>query len=427
MLRHLFTAWLCLFAGAAFACPEPPDDLTLQRMYVQPDRHQVYEQGMWAIWFDPAFFTQADAQITVDGLDSARCAALTDYGMRWPANIAAGVRFNVYLHVPGEDDGFGDYGWGNGVGGNDAGLPFMTLPRGATADLDNLSHEGFHVFQWEATSPGYVNDGDSGWFTETSAQWFMAERNPDGVDIHTTASTIAGNPQMSLWQGIYNREPKDPVHWMTDNRQYGMHLFIRYLGQIWGLPDAVVTAGFFDGTTLMPQEYLSRALGPADFATAWADFAALMTASFVEAPGTPMPDWELTPAQRNASLTERARVMAETPLTGIENDITLTVKIGADWASPPPRLRPRPWSYNVLRIAQPLKAGVVQFESDAAGQMILRLVARTGGVWILTPLDPGQPLNLSKADTAYIVVAWTPPIFEGAQTADYRIRIDQVP
>ena len=110
MLRHLITALLCLFAGAAFACPEPPDDLTLQRMYVQPDRHQVFEQGMWAIWFDPAFFTQANAQSTADGLDSARCAALTDYGMRWPANIAAGVRFNVYLHVPGEDDGFGDYG-----------------------------------------------------------------------------------------------------------------------------------------------------------------------------------------------------------------------------------------------------------------------------------------------------------------------------
>ena len=60
--------------SAATARPAPPDDLTLQRMYVQPDRHQVYEQGLWAVWYDPAFFTQADAQITADGLDSASCS-----------------------------------------------------------------------------------------------------------------------------------------------------------------------------------------------------------------------------------------------------------------------------------------------------------------------------------------------------------------
>ncbi len=427
MMRHFLTGLFCLIAGVVSACPVPPTGLTLQQMYVQPDQHQVYEQGMWAIWFDPAFFTFADAQITADGLDSARCAALTDYGMRWPANIAAGVRFNVYLHVPGEDDGFGDYGWGNGVGENDAGLPFMTLPRGVTADLDNLSHEGFHVFQWEATSPGYVNDGDSGWFTETSAQWFMAERNPDGVDIHTTASTIAGNPQLALWHGFYNPEPKDPVHWMTDNRQYGMHLFIRYLGEVWGLPDPVFTTGFFDGTTLMPQEYLSRAVGRANFATAFADFAALMTASFVEGPGAPMPDWELSRTQRDASLVERARIMAETPLAGVENDITLELKVGADWASPPARLRPRPWSYNVLRIVQPQGWGTVWFETQAPGPMILRQVIRQGSSWVIEPLEPGQTIDLTKADNAYLVLVWAPPIYDGAQTADYRIRIDPVP
>ncbi len=427
MLRHLITALLCLFAGAAFACPEPPDDLTLQRMYVQPDRHQVFEQGMWAIWYDPAFFTQADAQSTANGLDSARCAALTDYGMRWPANIAAGVRFNVYLHVPGEDDGFGDYGWGNGVGGNDAGLPFMTLPRGAHADLTNLDHEGFHVFQWEATSPGYINDGDSGWFTESSAEWFMSSRNPDADGIYTTASAVAGTPHLALWHGSYNPEPRDPLHWMTETRQYGIHIFLRYLTEVRGLTDAQMTTGFFDGTALTPQEYLSRALGPGVMQQAWADFAALMTASFIEGPGEPMPDWLLSPRQRDVSLIERARVMRETPDPQVENDIALTLKIGADWASPPLLLRPRPWSYNVLRIAQPHRAGIVWFQADGPGRMILRLVARTGDQWALTPLEPGQTLDLAKADSAFIVVTWAPPIFEGAQTAEYRIRIDPEP
>ena len=152
-----------------------------------------------------------------------------------------------------------------------------------------------------------------------------------------------------------------------------------------------------------------------------------MTASFVEGPGVPMPDWELRPQQRDVALAERARVMAETPLPGVENDITLTVKIGADWASPPPDLRPRPWSYNVVAIDQPHAAAVVRFDSDNTAQMQLRLVVRQGDGWVLTPFEPGQVVDLTHADTAYIVLAWTPPIFGGAATADYRIRIDPVP
>jgi hypothetical protein len=64
MLRHLFTGLFCLIASVVSACPAPPTELSLQQMYVQPDRHQVYEQGMWAVWYDPAFFTLADAQAT---------------------------------------------------------------------------------------------------------------------------------------------------------------------------------------------------------------------------------------------------------------------------------------------------------------------------------------------------------------------------
>jgi hypothetical protein len=424
-MRHAtLAAILSLCAGAALACPAPPGDLALQEIYVQPGRHQVHEQGMWAIWYDPAFFTPAEAQGTAEGLDSARCAALTDYGMRWPSNIAAGVRFNVYLHVPGQDDGFGPFAWGNGVGGNDAGLPFMTLPQGVHTDTSNLDHEGFHVFQWEASSPGFVNDGDSGWFIETAAQWFMAERDPGRVDIHMTASAIAATPHLSMWHGFYNARPKDPVHWITENRQYAMHLFIRHLGEVHGLPALTVTSGFFDGTTLLPQEYLAQALGQEVFAAAWADFAALMTASFVEGPGRPMPDWELDPRQRDASLAERARVMAEDPQRGVEHDVTLTLKSGSGWHEPSHLLRPRPWSWNVVRIAAPEGVQFVTLDGAAAPQMTLRLVTRRGDRWTILPHAPGQSVDLSKADTAYVIVALTPPNFTGAQPADYRIRLD---
>ena len=428
MPRLLFTALFCLAAGLGSACPVPPSGLTVQKLYVQPSLHRVQMQGMWAVWYNPAFFSPSEARTVAERLEDTRCVAMDDYGMQWPPNLAAGVRFNVYLHAPGEKDGFEGYAWENGVGSNhagsnDSGLPFMTLPRGAHADPSNLDHEGFHVFQWAANA----NDGDSGWFTEASADWFMSERTPDGADNYIAASAIAASPHLAMWHGFYNSEPQDPVHWITENRQYGMHLFLRYLSVIRGLPDVRMTAGFFDGTTLSPQEYLSQTLGAAQFAQAFADFTALMTASYVEGPGVTMPDWLLNPGQRDSGLAERARIMAESPLAEVENDIALTLRIGAGWASPPPALRPRPWSYNVVAIDQPSGSAIVKVEANHAAQMLLRLVVRQGDAWVLAPFEAGQVIDLTHADTAYIVLAWTPPIFGGAATADYRIRIDPVP
>jgi hypothetical protein len=423
-LKRMACMTLFLAATAAGACPKPPAAIATDPGFADPSRHVVVERGMWAIWYDPAFFATSDANATLEGLERARCAALTGAGMVWPSNLAAGLRFNVYLHVPGQNDGFGGYGWENGVGGNARNQPFMTLPRGPHADPLNLYHEGFHVFQWEATSPGFRNEGDAGWYIEATAQWFSARLLPDHIDNYPTASAIAGTPHLSLWHGFYNAQPQDPAHWMTETRQYGMHLFLIYLAQQTGLHDTTITSGFFDGTNLSPQEYLARSVGPDVMAKVWADFAALMTASFAGGSASPMPDWVLSPTQRDAAIAERARVMQDDPNPLVENDIAMTIAVGSDWVSPPDRLYPRPWSYNVIAISEPKGAAVLRLDSAALGPFHARLVTLRDGAWQIQPVATGGTIQLSGAQAAYLVLAWTPPTYGGAAPAPYRIRLD---
>jgi hypothetical protein len=78
----------------------------------------------------------------------------------------------------------------------------------------------------------------------------------------------------------------------------------------------------------------------------------------------------------------------------------------------------------VVRIAAPEGVQFVTLDGAAAPQMTLRLVTRRGDRWTILPHAPGQSVDLSKADTAYVIVALTPPNFTGAQPADYRIRLD---
>ncbi len=61
--------------------------------------------------------------------------------------------YNVYLHLT--DDDFPS-GWGNGQRIYINGYLFLTLPIGAHLDWVNVAHETFHVFQYSATSSGFV-------------------------------------------------------------------------------------------------------------------------------------------------------------------------------------------------------------------------------------------------------------------------------
>ena len=87
--------------------------------------------------------------------------------------VSAGYFYNVYIHKPGgPNDLFQPLGWGNGQGTDSNGFPFLTLPNGVLGDWLNDAHETFHIFQYNANSPGFASSGNSQWYIEASANWY---------------------------------------------------------------------------------------------------------------------------------------------------------------------------------------------------------------------------------------------------------------
>ena len=89
------------------------------------------------------------------------------------------------------------------------GLPFLTVPYGSLTS-PSIFHEGYHIFQYSANSPGFAYSGDTQWYIESSAQWYMANHFPFDIMTYPQAGAIIGNPQLALWHSFNNEAPDDP-------------------------------------------------------------------------------------------------------------------------------------------------------------------------------------------------------------------------
>jgi hypothetical protein len=360
-------------------------------------------------------------------LESIRRECLDELGMADPPNPAAGYYYNVYIHH-GEDDDFPN-GWANGQGTDEFGMPFLTLPNGAHIDRGNIYHEGFHIFQYEATSPGFAYRGDSQWYIESTAQWFMAKHLPLAEDAYVEAGAISGNPQLALWHSFSNEAPGDPTDWLFQVRQYGMHTYLVYLSESAGIDPAIITRGFYEGVSVSPQRYQYDAVGGDRLRGFFADWAAHNTA-----------DFDYLTRDQVARARREVEVVADAanlhPFVAEWRDAGSS----ADGFRPEASLSPRGWSYNVVRIqtTQPATYSVT-FEGDATGSegaasyFESRLVA----------ISPGgaRYLALSMADSVsgtgsisvvagetdlYVVVAAVPEHFSGNQTYGYSLQVSRV-
>ena len=119
-------------------------------------------------------------------------------------NPGQGFFYNVYIHHD-ENDPFPS-GWAFGQGTDPFGLPFLTVPSKGMYD-QTIYHEGFHIFQYNANSPGFAYSGDTQWYIESSAQWYMANYFPNEVSTFVEAGAILGNPQLALWHSFANEAP----------------------------------------------------------------------------------------------------------------------------------------------------------------------------------------------------------------------------
>lgn len=413
-----------VITGCTDHTPPVPAGLTLSSPFADPAEVETRTRGIWAIWWYPQFDHAADAEVIFDRLENLRCNAIQYLGMRDPPNPGRGVFYNIYIHH-GADDAF-PVEWGNGQGTDIDGNPFLTLPAGYLLVDANLDHEGFHVFQFSSDSPGFAYTGDSGWYSEASAQWYMSTQSPLGVETFVQIGTIEANPQLAVWHGWSNAAPGDPTDWNYTVRQYGMHSFLHYLVVEAGIPDRWLVEGFYGGVTQLPQAYLHQRVGAAALRRIFADWAAANTAGF---------DY-LTPAQ-----VVRARQEIDTygdPAT-MHHRVAEHGASGTDGAllRPPELLAPRGWAYNVIHVQNPI-ATDYEFElvGDAQGSettpsiFAARVVSRgtsgvaraeldmvsptTGTAWFTVPAD---------TEDLYLVVVAMPEHFTGNQRYGYQYRI----
>lgn len=421
----------CLSAtGAQAACPAVPEGLVIRSEFGDPTRHNIFVQGIWAIWYLPDAVSKEDVQLTSHQLDVARCTSINEFGMRDPANLKAGEYVNVYLHEPTVDDGFDDR-WGNGVGYDLGDMAFMTLPLGgAHVEVANIDHEAFHVMQDTADSPGYENEGDSSWFSEASAEWYALHQQPDDLFAFLSMPSIAGMPHLSLWHSWDNGRSIDPSHWMTEARQYAMGAFLQYLVMNADLSQEAITSGFFNGTAKLPQEYLAQQIGHDAMAHAWVDFAALVTASFSDGTETPPPDWMMSEEQRDQGVDELDAILDDEPWINSQTEIAITVDLEAQNGmalTPPAAFLPRPWSYNVIALENAAGAVTATLSADKGGENLhLRLVTLVNDDWVIVPFTNGGSLNIEDASLAFLVVGYTPPIYFGTKSVRYEVQFDEI-
>ena len=406
-------------------------ELTLRSEFANENNSNVVTSGIFAIWWDKNFEHQhqSESEYTFKLLSEIRDKSINELGMPEPPNLAAGYYLNIYIHH--DNDIFSDKKWGNGVGTNSYGLPFMTTGEGGTIDESNVFHEGFHLFQYNQNSPGFSYSGDGMWYTESSAQWFAFVNEPNLTNSIVEAAALVFNPQLALWHSFSNRASYDIVTWLYEVRQYALHGLLYYLTDIEDVNESIITSGFSAGTNLLPQEYLYENIGAESFRTFFGNWAAANTANLSY----------LTREQVERAHNE-VKNLISAGITSAEYKNEFAIEIDGNNAqgtySPEEYLRPRSWAYNVVRISNSAGnsynfnfIGETLGSEDASSFFEVRIVKKAGEDNYTTTnfeIDNGligsKTLTLNdNEDEFYIVIISVPEQFTGNQTYNYSVTI----
>jgi len=409
---------------------DPCPGCTLQTYWGSEDTLSVATRGIFAIWWDPQFDHGDDAEPLFETLEYIRDDCLYSLGMADPPNPSAGFYYNVYIHH-GDQDLFPN-GWALGQGTDPYGFPFLTVPHGSLPS-HSIYHEGFHIFQYRANSPGFAYSGDSQWYIESSAQWYMAGYFPDAENLYVEAGAIIGNPQLALWHSFGNQAPDDPASdegrpgWMYGVRQYGMHTYLRFLTDVMGVDRSILTDGFYAATDMSPQEYIFTLVGPDTMRSHFVDWAAHNSAGL---------DY-LTPEQVQ-------RAMLEIDLAGdwdyFRPSVWQSVNQGTEgqWFRPPADLTARGWAYNVFNITNSLTttysfhlAGDEVGSQGAESLFVGRVVriteegAKYSNMAMTSAVEGEAVVSVTPEDTqVLLVVASVPENFGSYQHYSYQVKID---
>ncbi len=410
-----------MLGGGAFA----QEELVLNSTFSTVENCDYKTKGIFVVWWDKAFDYADEAENLLNTLMDCQNDCLNIYQMKNPPNPVAGYYYNVYIHNG--NDLFPD-GWAMGQGTDTNGFPFLTIPIGYTSLYNaGAQHEGFHIFQYSANSPGFAYSGDSQWYIEATANWYAALKHPDSKEEFVTASCITYNPQLPMWYTFNNKEPQDQGNWQRYCHQYGMNILINYLTDVRGISSEIIVGGFFAETEELPQEYLYKRIGPETFEELYADWAAHNVGGFEHfPPGT------------------EKRTYDELKTYGDLNDVHPIVETyengGTDgnWYRPKNDFVTRAWAYNVYRIHNS-REGYYTFHLDgdslgeegALAKFKGRVVIERGDSILYKELNMNSLTDGSfsyQADShdeeISLVIISTPICFRGNQKFSYQVKID---
>jgi hypothetical protein len=404
-------------------------------------------RGIFIVWWDSDFNYATQADLALDSMMAFRNACLNELGMQDPLNAQDGFYCNMYIHTPGNASDFFAVNypnWGNGVGGDVNGYPFMTLPNfvldpnyaGTTfGRWINLAHETFHIFQshgmWDITPGIYLtNDGD--WFVEASANWFAFNRYPNHARSFVEAEILVRTPHVPLWLGWWNQPSSYPNNWQRQVHQYALSTYLFYLTNTVGITASDLISVFYSATNLTPQEYLYNQIGGANLRNHFIDCAAHMTNDF---------DF-LLPAQ-HANAQNEWNTYAD-PLDDNQFIETYTNTGSNGWFQPSDEFTTNAWSFNTYKLINSnTKTYTFELNGDATGtfgdasyfqgKVLVQNSSTGASFYDLTMSNTTQgylTLNLTPDDTeVYFIIAAMPEVFDDANTTfqlfPYQMRIGE--
>ena len=430
-MKYLQTISTLLFL-ALVSCsnhrPGQSGPLEINSTFASSENCDYLTGDCFIVWWDKNFDYKKQAGELIETMTEIRKECIEKYHMSDPPNVLDGFYYNFYIHNG--KDIFTEHGWAAGQGTDSNAYPYETIPEKYARKGDNLLyHEGFHIFQYKANSPGFRYEGDSQWYIEATANWYAATKNPDEKTNYVTGSAVTANPQVPMWYSWGNMEAGDEDNWQRGCHQYGMNVLLNYLTDVRGVDKSIIVEGFFAETELLPQEYLYQKIGRTKMRNLYADWAAHATAGY---------DY----------LVEGTEERMEEDLIqyGDKDDVHRFVKIFEDegtqgqWIRPGRDFVTRSWGYNVYKIRNSSPASYTfHIDGDLSGNEGTPSVFM--GRIIVRNEEKIEYFNLDLADLrrgshtissapreseVFLVIASTPDIFSGNQTFSYQVKIDKV-
>lgn len=404
-MKKLGLFFACLLLGSTLKA-----QYTINDVFADLTECDTMTRGGFIVWWDQDFDMEEDVIVLLDSLMSYRDICLDELGMMDPPNPIDDYFYNIYATNPG--DIFAPYGWGQGQGTDINGYPFLTLPN--LWDIESVAHEVFHIFQYNATSPGFSYSGDSQWYIEAAANWFAGRISEGAPRAFVEAESLVRLPHVPLWLSFGNMPDDYPDNWQRFVHQYALALWLYYMTDVAGVSDGIIAGGLYAGTEELPQEYFFNQIGGAEFRMHFMDWAAHMTNEF---------DF-ITELQRTTNLNEW-NTYAE---LADDNEFTETyVNTGSDgWVRPIDDEITNAWAFNTFKVENDINQ-VYKFEIngdelgsyDDPAYFDGRIVVKGDGGTTFHNLDMSSDfqgsltLALTPADTAiFFIIGAMPEIFE---------------